>query len=198
VRADDRPNSHTTALGDGELRQRQLRDERHDHGAGPDQQSTVSILEVRTGSFDNTANTGVSDGWFEKIKYTIVQNDLGMSGKKIFERSVNFKNRSPTVFTEVINLCKKGDEDDPPDDADQKPQPPCTLQIIPMTTIRRTTRSAARSRLSMAARFFRRPEASALTRTPRISRSMVPSRRAPRPSSWTTAAIRHRPPRSTA
>jgi hypothetical protein len=95
----------------------------------------VSILEVRTGTFDNATNTGVPDGWFEKIKYTIVQNDLGKNGKKIFERNVNFKKSNPTLFSEVINVCKKGDEDDPPADADKKPHPPCTLQIDKSYTI---------------------------------------------------------------
>ena len=114
----------------------------------------VSVLEVRTGTFDNATNTGTPDGTFEKIEYTIYQNDPGKKPKKIFERNVNFKRSSPNFFSEVISICKKSDEDDPPcehrdgghyddhydhgddhdgydgghDGHDQKPQPPCPLQ----------------------------------------------------------------------
>src|ERR1043166_1049843 len=91
--------------------------------------SGVSILEVRTGTFDNTTNTGTPDGWFEKIKYTVILQDGSKNGKKIFERNVNFNKAQPNFFSEVINVCKKGDEDDPPKDPDKKPHTPCTLQV---------------------------------------------------------------------
>ena len=95
----------------------------------------VSILEVRTGTFDNATNTGTANGWFEKIKYTVILLDGSKNGKKIFERNVNFKKTMPTVFSEVINVCKKDDEDDPGKDGDKKPHPPCTLQIDKSYTI---------------------------------------------------------------
>ena len=90
----------------------------------------VSVLEVRTGSFDNATNTGTPNGWFEKIKYTVILLDGSKNGKKIFERNVNFKKTMPTVFSEVINVCKKEDQDDPDGDGDdKKPHLPCTLQV---------------------------------------------------------------------
>src|SRR5258708_17231473 len=95
----------------------------------------VSVLELRSGTLDNTTNTGAFNGWFDKIKYTIVQNGVGKSATKVFERNVNFKKTNPTLFSEVINVCKKGNEDDPSPDADKKPHPPCTLQIDGSYTI---------------------------------------------------------------
>ena len=90
----------------------------------------VSVLEVRTGTFDNATNTGTPNGWFEKIKYKVILLDGSKDGKKVFERNVNFKKTMPTVFSEVINVCKKEDQDDPDGDGDdKKPHLPCTLQV---------------------------------------------------------------------
>jgi plastocyanin len=98
----------------------------------------VSILEVRTGTFDNATNTGTPAGSFEKIEYTITQNDPGKKAKKIFDRNVTFERSHPTLFSEVINICQKTDENDPDEgdghgydshgNTDKKP-PLCPLQI---------------------------------------------------------------------
>jgi hypothetical protein len=97
----------------------------------------VSILEVRTGTFDNATNTGVPDGWFEKIEYTITQNDPGKKPKKIFDRTVTFERSNPTLFSEVINVCQTDENDSGEGDGhgydghgntDKKPLPLCPLQ----------------------------------------------------------------------
>lgn len=89
--------------------------------------SGAAMLEMRTGTFDNAHNTGVSNGYFEKIDYSVT--DTANKNKKVFDRSISFKKSNPTVFAEAIDLCRKGNDDD--DDAWWSALAPWLSSLIP-------------------------------------------------------------------
>jgi hypothetical protein len=89
----------------------------------------VSVIEVRTGTFNDSTNAGVPDGVLSNVEYTVTDNSDGKKGKKILHRKVKFERTLPAVFSEVVDLCQSDAEESWDDDHhDQKPHVPCPLQ----------------------------------------------------------------------